>query len=90
MIVLEELGSGQFVPFENLADVTQLINQHLSAMVSRFSSFKRARPSGWSSFYTSVHAEALHRYQGSLGPARKLKYLVAEVEEYTVESELLM
>ena len=90
MIVLEELGSGQFEPFDNLADITQLINQQLSAMVSQVSSFKRARPSGWSSFCTSVHAEALHGYQGSIGPARKLKYLVAEVEEYTVESELPM
>ena len=87
MIVLEELSSGQLDPFDNLADVTQLINKSSSAIVDQLSSFKGARPSGWSSFCTSVHEGALSGYQQFLKPARRLKYLVGDVGKYTVESE---
>ena len=88
MIVLEELGSGWFEPFEDLADITQYINKQLQAMVDSFSSFKRDRPSGWSSFCTSIHAGATCGHEKPLKLARKLKFLAADVEQYIVKPEL--
>jgi len=88
MIALEELATGQLEPFENLADITQLINQHLRAKVEQLSSFKIARPQGWSNFSTSVHARAICGHQRSLQPARNLRYLVADEKQYAVEPEM--
>jgi hypothetical protein len=87
-LALEEFSSGKFEPFKDLASITQILGRRVNAMLDLFSSFRRDRPTEWSRFCTNVHAEAVTGYQELLLPHRKLRFLEADVEKYTVEPEL--